>query len=74
MLHLGENIPLCLGIPSQIAPHDLLLAQHLHGLKPFLALLLHQLYFAETALAKHHVRHEVFRLDLFVKEFCVFVF
>lgn len=68
MLHVSKNIPLSLGIPREIAPHDLLFAQHFHRIKPFLSLLLYQVHFSETALAQHHVCHEVFRLYLFIED------
>lgn len=73
VLDLGEDVALCLGLAREVAAHDLLLAQHLHGLEALLALLLNQLHLAETAFAEHHVRHEVLRDDLLVLELGVLV-
>lgn len=74
VLDLGEDVTFSFGVAGQVSSHDLLLAQHLHRLKPLLALLLHQIHLAETAFSEDHVRHEVLWDDLFVVEVCVITF
>ena len=63
---IRQHVAFSLGVSYQILTHDLLFAQHFHGVQFARLLLLDQVHLAETATAYHLDGHEVVRTHLLV--------
>ena len=52
MASVRQHIPLCLGIPNQVLPEDLSLAESLHGIELARILVSNQIDISKTATAQ----------------------
>lgn len=66
MAGVRQHIPLGLGVPDQVLPHDALLAQHFHREQLARLLLLHQVHLPEAATPQDLQRDEVRRAHLLI--------